>query len=616
MQRAHPGFRDATANIHVQRARMPTRANIAPKPLIAGTRMADTRIQKFSSIIHGPNHSSMLVVAPNPGRSPRGMDHNSERYLLLCHRIWSRFQRRTKAGDSPGRHLGRCPRGVIHPIFIPVAHLVGYLVADMSNSERWAHLRGQTAKETEQRLEILNLLEEPDTLDPLTSVQVFQTLALYWVRKRNFRAFQDSLGTASDVSMALYATENVNESLRRVGLRQELIQEGRSALGNIIFIQRIISPTLVPPVQSARRRTMLVPFHRLLETHQYDRFNWNYARAQAALLFEEAQRVVTEWNDCEAGTVVGTEWNERSRRLASEIQAHLRILDTALCTINTANKPHVRIIKTCGIVSLAALAGLHAVLAPFDAVARQKHSSIVDAIASITRTLSPSDYENCDCLEVCWEIASREISEQLPTEKWLRYRENVDLSCLAPPQMTFDWTDSPLFEELVETGLPRNELQEVVGRRASHARVVPGYPPRPKSRINLFSSKREGGEEECMLIQSDREGENIDSAHSSEVDDDHGVNTLLVVHIVDLMSIIQPPPPYDENVGTADIERNESDRRHFFDGSEPGVVSHADWRKYYCGNSARGEKYREHLRKEASGKPERFSSWSRASESR
>ncbi|KAJ7703414.1 hypothetical protein B0H16DRAFT_733087 [Mycena metata] len=362
-------------------------------------------------------------------------------------------------GDTSG--------SVIHPIFIHVAHLVGYLVADMSATEGWAHLRGQTAKETEQRLHILTLLkEEADVLDPLTSVQVLQTLALYWARKRDFRAFGNLLGAASDGLMALcpHATESVDESLRRVGLSQELVQEGRSALANSAFIQ-LISLTLVP-AQRKFRPTILVKLHHLL-TYQYDRFNCNYMRAQGALFFEQAQQLITEWNNCESGNVVGKEWNERSRRVANEIQAHLHVLDTALRTVNMATKGHVTVIKVCGIVALAALADLHAVLAPFDVVARQKHRRIVDAIASITRTLAPIDYQSCDFLEVCWEIASREISEQLPAEKWLRYRENLRLSCLAPPQMGLDWTDSALFEEVVETSQPeigvdpgRIQLQE------------------------------------------------------------------------------------------------------------------------------------------------------------
>ncbi|KAJ7718275.1 hypothetical protein B0H16DRAFT_425469 [Mycena metata] len=404
------------------------------------------------------NNSSILVLAPNLGRPLHGIDHNNERYLLrtlfvdrsIDYGLDFTAERREAIarGDTSG--------GVIHPIFIHLAQLMGYLVADTSASEHWAHLRGQTAKEMEQRLQIVKLLKEPGALDPLTSLQVLQTLALYWVRKRDFRAFEESLGAASDVSMVLcpHATESVDESLRRVGLSQELVHEGRSALANIIFIQ-VISLTLVP-AQQKFRPTMLVKLHHLL-TYGYDRFNWNHVRARAALFFEQARQLVTKWNDCDSDNAVGKEWNERSRRLANEIQAHLHVLDTALRTVNMATKGHVAVIKVCGIVSLAALAGLHAVLAPFDAVARQKHRKIVEAIASITRTLAPTDHEGCDFLEVCWEIASREISEQtVPTEKWRRYRKNVGLSesCLAPPQVALDWTDSALFEEVVEAGQP------------------------------------------------------------------------------------------------------------------------------------------------------------------
>ncbi|KAJ7728353.1 hypothetical protein B0H16DRAFT_243514 [Mycena metata] len=249
------------------------------------------------------DNPSMIILAPNPARPPHGIDHSSERYLLrtlfidysMEYGLDFTVERRQAIarGDTSG--------SVIHPIFIHVAHLVGYLVADMSATEGWAHLRGQTAKETEQRLHILTLLkEEADVLDPLTSVQVLQTLALYWARKRDFRAFGNLLGAASDGLMALcpHATESVDESLRRVGLSQELVQEGRSALANSAFIQ-LISLTLVP-AQRKFRPTILVKLHHLL-TYQYDRFNCNYMRAQGALFFEQAQQLITEWNNCESG---------------------------------------------------------------------------------------------------------------------------------------------------------------------------------------------------------------------------------------------------------------------------------------------------------------------------
>ncbi|KAJ7032849.1 hypothetical protein C8F04DRAFT_1396291, partial [Mycena alexandri] len=158
-----------------------------------------------------------------------------------------------------------------------------------------------------------------------------------------------------------HATESADESFRRVGLRQELVQEGRSALANLVFIH-IISLTLVP-VHPELRPIML--------TYQHNQFDLNFVKSKSALFFEEGQQLVAEWNDCDSGNVTP-----------------LHVLGTALREVKLATKGRVLAVKACGIVSLAALASLHTVLAPFHAVARQKLRNIVDAIASITRTLS------------------------------------------------------------------------------------------------------------------------------------------------------------------------------------------------------------------------------------
>ncbi|KAJ7032883.1 hypothetical protein C8F04DRAFT_1106064, partial [Mycena alexandri] len=381
------------------------------------------------------NFNSPIIVIPTPNirGPPHAIDHNPERYSLralwveCCTHYGLHFSVEKRQAIARGDTSG----AVIHPIFIPLAELMGFLLVDLSTSERWAHLRGQTAKETERRLHILNRLNcSRDALDPLTSVQVHQTLALYWVKKRDFQAFQEILVTLSEIAMALcchVTTLGLGNPCPPAGpASQEVVEEGRSALANGVFIE-IISLTYVP-LQRNIRPILLVRFRRFLAkaAEQHNQLELNFIRAKSALLFEESQQLVTEWNDCDSGSVVGKEWSERCRNQANNLQSHLHVLKLAMLAMTA--KSYVVAVKVCTISTLAALAELHAILAPFHAVARQKYRNIVDVIAGITRTFSLEEHESCDFLEVCWEIASRDISEQSPTPKWREYLENVALS--------------------------------------------------------------------------------------------------------------------------------------------------------------------------------------------
>lgn len=144
-----------------------------------------------------------------------------------------------------------------------------------------------------------------------------------------------------------------------------------------------------------------------------------------------------------AGSMVGSEWGEQWIKVTGCTQTQLGVINTALPDRSLSHKVQFLIFKSCMIVALAALAELYAVFAPFHARARRKHSTIINAIAGISRTLSPTDHQYFDCMlevvffvvgrfrlgfdvqpvfdfQIYWEIASREISE--PSEATPQWR--------------------------------------------------------------------------------------------------------------------------------------------------------------------------------------------------
>ncbi|KAJ7723086.1 hypothetical protein B0H16DRAFT_1599495 [Mycena metata] len=369
----------------------------------------------------------MVVPRPNVLVPPHhNNEHCSLRALWVEYCVQYGLNLSAEKGEAVVR--GDTSGAVVHPIFIPLAELMAYLLVDIFTSERWAHLRGQTARESERRLRIINRLDSRDALDPLTSVQVHQTLALYWVKRRNYQAFQEVLASSSERAIALcdhVAAIGQGDSPPAGPTPQEVVKEGRSALANEIFLE-ILTLTYVP-LQRNIRPVLLAKFRRFLAQAQaaedHNHLELNFVRAKTALLFEEIQQLVTEWNDCDSGSVVGKEWSERCRNQAHDLLSHLHVLK--LVMLSMATKQLLMILKVCTISTLAALAELHAILAPFHAVARQKYRNIIEAIAGITRTFTLEEHESCDFLEVCFEIASRDISQQAPTPKWREYLENV-----------------------------------------------------------------------------------------------------------------------------------------------------------------------------------------------
>ncbi|KAJ6489232.1 hypothetical protein C8R47DRAFT_478478 [Mycena vitilis] len=307
---------------------------------------------------------------------------------------------------------------VVHPALVAVAELHGYTLAKKSGSATYAYLKGDCdTREAAQLARVVSLLDAPTdggAPDPLTCVQVYKLLALYYLRqKKGFRGYAEYLGQASDIALRHQALLGLDEWAPTppapIGSRFQLgaVEEGRSTLAHLVYLEVAVGVIRkLPPLLPA---AMIAKFERFAESVAGEK-ELNFVRAKTVIYLQESEKLVEEWNTDEAGGTVRSEWADRWITLSKRLHAHLFILRAAIDEHLSVHHVAVLILKSCVVITLASMAILPAVFAPFYPFAWQRHSCILNFIAQISRTFVPEDHQYFDCtLKLCWDIASREI---------------------------------------------------------------------------------------------------------------------------------------------------------------------------------------------------------------
>ncbi|KAJ7824980.1 hypothetical protein B0H14DRAFT_2821906 [Mycena olivaceomarginata] len=346
---------------------------------------------------------------------------------LFLHQAWYyglNLNLEKRAAIACGDYSG----SVIHPVFIPVSQLIGYVLASQDQSERFAYLRGHwPEREAGQCDLVLALLDPPATSetpvpDPLTNIQVYNLLALYSARRNDVRGLNEFLGNAGNIALRHHIELGLDDSSPVVptvgeGLPQGVLQEGRSALAQLVYLDVAIKvirnhPPLMPSVMLAKFRRLAVK--------NIEEIELNFVRARCILILADSRQLVGEWKLSEPGSMVGSAWGERWIKLVTCIQLQLGVLNTARSPGRSpTHRVPLLLLRSCTIVVLAAQAELYALLAPLNTLARQKHAEIIQTIADLSSTLDPADHQYFDCtLETCWEVASREIPESVDAPQW------------------------------------------------------------------------------------------------------------------------------------------------------------------------------------------------------
>ncbi|KAJ6460802.1 hypothetical protein C8R47DRAFT_1160208 [Mycena vitilis] len=323
---------------------------------------------------------------------------------------------------------------LVHPALIAACELLGYVLASQVESADYAYLKGHwAARETAQLDRTLLLLDGPETNlempDPVTRVQVYKLLAMYYIRQKKVHGYQEYLGHAANVALRHQALLGLDDFAPPVitgkGVPQGPVEEGRSALAHLVYLE--VAGKILRKRAPHLPAVMMAKFGRLAAGCRSEETELNFLRATTMIHFEESQQLVAEWNMTESDGMVGSEWAERWIALSKRLHANLLTLRSAITKHDHVHRVVVLLLQSCMVVTLASMAIPHALFAPFQAFAFKKHSSIINAIALISRSFAPEDHQYFDCtLGLCWDIASHEISKPTePTPQWKRCFANA-----------------------------------------------------------------------------------------------------------------------------------------------------------------------------------------------
>ncbi|KAJ6571019.1 hypothetical protein DFH09DRAFT_1153547 [Mycena vulgaris] len=285
---------------------------------------------------------------------------------------------------------------VVHPLLVNVCQLLGYFIANHLPSGRWLYLEGQTEGEAAQASLIFDTLRG-DILDPLTTMQVYTPLALYYALKGDVATFAQLFDQLGNI---------VLRNLTGLGLDN---RETRSAFSGMMWIElgRILV-TKVPPMLDP---SIWAEFRQLTATYQAGT-EINFLRAKSALVLYDTRQLVAEWPRLESAHSDSTLWSMRYSNLIEDIYTHLNVISKPVLRESFFHEAQVLIHKSCILVTLGALVELYAVFAPSQPESRSKHSEVIEKIAAITGTFSSRDFQYLDAtLSVCWSIALRPVCD-------------------------------------------------------------------------------------------------------------------------------------------------------------------------------------------------------------
>ncbi|KAF7336930.1 hypothetical protein MVEN_02129400 [Mycena venus] len=313
-------------------------------------------------------------------------------------------------GDLAGR--------IVDPILVRVCELMGHLVRLHSHPEAWLPFNTQTVAEAELDQPIRDKLESASGLgtDPLLCLQAYTLLSQYSAQKEDIRNCQEFLVKASNIAIHHAATLGLEDSPACAWSPKfdssylsphNTSDEARAAFSQMIYLDIQYGLILNLP-------SVIDPG---LGVHWADT-EINFIRAKSILFLNDSKRLVFAWNRWDFGDPTPTTWSKNYWSLIEDIHAHIGFLNTVLMDVSCipALQGAEPTLKTCSLMSLAALAELYGLFALSQPESRRKHQEVVLEITNITQRFSDKDYQYLDpILSVCWSTAWRTLPE---TPEW------------------------------------------------------------------------------------------------------------------------------------------------------------------------------------------------------
>ncbi|KAF7318773.1 hypothetical protein HMN09_00389600 [Mycena chlorophos] len=358
------------------------------------------------------------------------------RTLFLEH-VW-RYGLNIGAAKRDAIALGDTSGRVVHPIYINVAQLIGYILANPHHSGGKCISYERTRAEAAQAQIVFAYLREPDWdegtgTDPLTYIQIYRLLAAYCTLKADRRGSREFVGNASNLMLrhAELLVVDGNIGCTTAVTTQELTpdEEARSALSHLVYLEAVAGTILKEDHAPQLPPAMLAKFMALSASLGDREVEVNYVKAKSALLFVESKNIIAEWDEWPStGRFDGNDWTQRFCALARKLNTHLLFVQRVQNGFAQSGAPRGQLISfTAGtMLTLAAIAELYAVFAPFHPAPRTKFHEVVGAIRRVDRRLVEQERALFDCtLDICDAIASKEMHEQNPTSQWTAYMDTV-----------------------------------------------------------------------------------------------------------------------------------------------------------------------------------------------
>ncbi|KAJ7755482.1 hypothetical protein B0H16DRAFT_715617 [Mycena metata] len=364
-----------------------------------------------------PPHDSIF---PTPSLTTLPQDFCAERFSvrsLFLEHAWQ-YGLSIPAEKRQALAIGDLSR--VDPTLVNVCELLGHLQRVHSHPEGWLSFNAQTTAEAEVDAVIRDTLEGPSgsKLDPLVRLQSYALLSVYSAQKEDIRGFQRQLAKAGSIllqhaeTLGLADTQAVDWSPQfdtSYLSPHSVVEETRAVFSQIIFLN--LASVMLPKVPSVIDPALIEKFRGLAAVRWNDT-EINFLRTKSLLFLSDSQQLVAAWRRWEFGDPAPTAWSKRYWSLVDEIHSHINFLNTAVMDVSCipALQGAQPTMKTCVLLSQAALAELHGLFAPSQVDSRQKHLEAVTEIINITRGFADKDYEFLDpTLGICWSIASRAL---------------------------------------------------------------------------------------------------------------------------------------------------------------------------------------------------------------
>ncbi|KAJ7272905.1 hypothetical protein C8J57DRAFT_1506484 [Mycena rebaudengoi] len=366
-----------------------------------------------------PNLGDSLDVAPSLGITTETEEEKLSRFrtFFLQTAPQHGFSLSLKKLDAIAK--GDMTGLVVHPVLVHVCHLWGYHLDLLKRTGT------SVLFEIEEELTYMRLIQR--SLDgmfgpapnPVTSILTCTTVSLYFLKKVQLDRAQEFLAVASktvyehDIDLACLgnvSSGDIDQELSVLPINDA--DEMRAVFSHLIYVATAVHLVAKNPLLVDAR--LVDKFHLLMNTQVATHVDINFMRAKSVRLFAETRQLTSTWDGSALSPSPPTLWFGRYWKLIEQIHSHIGRLQPAVLRVSlSANYYSTELVlKLSMILTLAALADLHATFAPSHPESSRRYRDTLIEIVSVSSTFASDDFQSLTpILSLCWTVATQGILE-------------------------------------------------------------------------------------------------------------------------------------------------------------------------------------------------------------